>query len=1332
MNRPRISWSNVAKALLMCVLLLLLGFSGLLWYVTTDSFQQMARSRVVAALERATGGKVELGAFHAVPLRRQMEVRDLTIHGKEPTGAQSYAHVDRMIAVINLPSSLGARLTFHSLILLHPVIHVISYPDGSTNQPTPAQKGGSALEQLFSLSAGKLEVKKGEVIWQDQRIPLDFSSNDVSANLNYSFLHRRYSGDLAVGRAETQFDGLRPVAWSGHSAFTFDRNGVQIQSLQATSGRSQINGSGIHLDIPTLKANGNYDLNIDIAEVSAITRQREVKAGTLHLSGNGSWSPQGFASTGDFDLQAMAWQNKTFSGRGLSARGKFSVDPRQISLSKAEGEFLRGTFVADADVVNWQAKENAVKSEQQRGIMVIKSKNLSLADLLGGLGRSFRSVRGLTFAGDISAATVMQWKQSVEDADARIVADVTPPTKVPNGRVPLTASAHAIYDFRTGNVQLAGLSVATPSTQLSASGALTSSVKISFSTSDLREWQSVITQLFPSGLPLVVHGHAAFNGNAAGSSSNLRLAGNLQLRDFDTTVRTKAHEPERKVHWDSLNADVQASPTNLSLRNAYLRREDATVRLNGTAGLDDWAIVPESPLRMRLDVQNANADELSNFIGYDHDVSGKLSAGLQLSGTRQSPEGQGTLSLLNGSIRGQTIDSANATLALNGSQLTIKSLAFARGPARIAGNGDYNLKSRSMQLKVRGTEFDLASFLPLRVQPGLDGKVDFSAEAHGTTVAPEVSADVHLRNLTVNGHFEGDFLLNAQSRGPDVHLAGHSDFKDASLEIDGNVHARDRWPAGMNFHFSHLDADPFLDSLLRKRVVRHSTVAGDMQLQGPLRDPEQLSLSGNLSDLYAEAGKTQLRNDGPIRFTLSAASFKLDTFHVVGENTDLSGAGSLQLTGDRAIDFQAHGKVDLKLLQNYDPDITSSGAITGEGVVTGTLDAPLVKGALKVQNGAISDLNLPSALSDINGTLRFNQNQVTIENLNARVGGGTVGFTGHADIAGKLSSFELHATADAVRLRYPPGVSSTANADLSWSGTASGSMLSGDITVNKLGFTPGFDFAAYLERTAQVSSLPQTDPVLNKIRLDIHLATTPELQMQTSVIRLQGSADMRLRGSAAKPILLGRADVFEGEAYFNGTKYRLERGGVSFTNPAVTTPFLDLEAVTRVRDYDVTLSLTGDISKPNGLKVNYRSDPPLPTADIIALLAFGQTTEESAQLQQTNQSAFNQQASSAMLAAALNATLNNRAQRLFGNSRIKIDPQGLTSETSTITQSGPAVTIEQQVKDNLTVSYTTDVSQTSQQVIRAEYNLSKNVSIVAIRDQNGVVSFDVKIRRRKR
>jgi translocation and assembly module TamB len=60
------------------------------------------------------------------------------------------------------------------------------------------------------------------------------------------------------------------------------------------------------------------------------------------------------------------------------------------------------------------------------------------------------------------------------------------------------------------------------------------------------------------------------------------------------------------------------------------------------------------------------------------------------------------------------------------------------------------------------------------------------------------------------------------------------------------------------------------------------------------------------------------------------------------------------------------------------------------------------------------------------------------------------------------------------------------------------------------------------------------------------------------------------------------------------------------------------------------------------------------------------------------------------------------------------------------------VTIEQQVQNNLTLTYTTNVAQASQQIIQVEYNLTRNVSIVALRDQNGVVSFDLRVRRRKK
>jgi translocation and assembly module TamB len=189
----------------------------------------------------------------------------------------------------------------------------------------------------------------------------------------------------------------------------------------------------------------------------------------------------------------------------------------------------------------------------------------------------------------------------------------------------------------------------------------------------------------------------------------------------------------------------------------------------------------------------------------------------------------------------------------------------------------------------------------------------------------------------------------------------------------------------------------------------------------------------------------------------------------------------------------------------------------------------------------------------------------------------------------------------------------------------------------------------------------------------------------------------------------------------------MERGEVTFTNPVTTTPVLDLQAATHVREYDITVNLNGEFDK---LNLTYHSEPPLPSSDIISLLALGQTQAQSAQLQSSGQQNFTQQASSAALAEALNSALSSRSRSLFGISHIKVDPQGLNTETSPTT-SAPAVTIEQQVKDNFTITYSTNVSQTSQQIIQAEYNFTRNVSILGIRDYNGVISFELRVRQRR-
>jgi translocation and assembly module TamB len=1318
-------------------LCLLLMLSALLWYITTDSFQQTVRQRLTAAIERATGGRAELGSFHVVPLHFQVEVRDLTIHGREAPAQRPLVHVDSMTAVVDLSSVLGARMAFRSLLLVRPVVHVIYYPDGSTNQPTPQQRTGATFDQLLAISVSHLEVRQGELFVQDQRFPLELAATDVAARLNYSFLHRHYSGDISVGKAETQFDGYRPVAWGGKAEFSIGRDEVQLQSLDATSEHSRLQGAGTISDFQHPTFHGTYHLQLDLGQAAAIARQPRTLSGMMGVRGSVAWSREAYSSAGDFELNGAGWNDRSFATKDVSATGKFSLDPQKIAVTRVQGRALRGSFSSEIEVSNWDRTEAAVhgKHTGQSGTALIRARDISLSDLLSSLGPQYRDVKAVKLAGSVSGSSEIRWKESISDAQISSTLSVVRPSRAAPGQLPLTAAAHFSYDAHPASLQITDLTASTPATQIRASGTLakTSSLRLSLTSDNVGEWTPLISVLFPEGLPLAVAGRASFNGTVSGSIDNPVYGGNLQLHDFDTSV-ARENQPAALLHWDSLNADLQVSATSLGIHNALFRRGGSSVRLDGSVGFQNWKTQPDSAIHLSADVQNVSARDVQALSGKDVGAAGNINARMNVSGTTSQPEGQVSFTWLNGSIRGYGFDSLNASAALAKGKVTFQSVEVARGDSQVSGKGWFDPGTRMFNADVGGSNFQVSELTPLegsRVK--LAGTMDFSAKASGTIDAPDVNGHLHVHNLTFNDEAAGDYLIDAVTHGSDLHVSGHSEFAKSELQIEGNIRLREQWPARVDFHFNHLDVDPFLVSYLHGHVTGHSAIAGDLILQGPLRDPSRLTLTATVTDLYADIEKVQIRNDGPLRFTLTERTLNISSLHLLGENTDFSAAGSMQMSGERQLNLHGKGTLGLQLVHSYDPDLTGSGTLAGEVAVTGTANAPLVRGNLQVENAAISDINLPSALSDLNGTLQFSQNQVTIEKLTGRTGGGTISFAGHAQVSGKLVNFDLTADADSVRLRYPPGVSSTATASLRWNGSSRGSLLSGDITVIKLGVTPGFDFGAYLARSIQASSLPQTDPVLNNIRLDLHVVTAPDLQMQTSVLRLRGDGDLRVRGNAAKPVLLGRADVFEGEAYFNGTKYRLERGGVTFgtpaaSNAAATVPVVDFEATTHVRDYDITLAVTGPADRP---KLNYRSEPPLPTNDIIGLLAFGQTTEESAALQQNSQSAFSQQASNAMLAAALNATLNNRTQRLFGNSRIKIDPQGLETETSP-TQSGPAVTIEQQVKDNLTLTYTTNVAQTSQQIIRAEYYVSRNVSVVAIRDQNGVVSFDVKIRRRKR
>ena len=94
--RRRRIWKYLLSAFLVCLLVL----GGLAWYATTNSFQAMVRHRLIAELEKTTGGRVELGSFHTSPFRLRVEVRNLTIHGTEGPDQIPYFHAASVVAEV--------------------------------------------------------------------------------------------------------------------------------------------------------------------------------------------------------------------------------------------------------------------------------------------------------------------------------------------------------------------------------------------------------------------------------------------------------------------------------------------------------------------------------------------------------------------------------------------------------------------------------------------------------------------------------------------------------------------------------------------------------------------------------------------------------------------------------------------------------------------------------------------------------------------------------------------------------------------------------------------------------------------------------------------------------------------------------------------------------------------------------------------------------------------------------------------------------------------------------------------------------------------------------
>lgn len=1342
---PREPKNRKRQAAIGIALLALVIAAGV--YLSSDSFADRVRLKVIAKLEEITGGRVELKAFHWNLSKLQFEADDLTIHGLEPSGEAPYAHADRLDIQVKIISLFSGEIGLHFAGLERPVIHIMVLPDGSTNQPVPKverEHKGSAIEELFRLAMDRFEMHDGVLLWNDQRIPFDLAGEQLKSTITYDAQGNKYDGSIGIGRLETKYKRFRPLLSSAEVEFSLRRSAVELKALRWSAAGSKFLAHGSLKDFANPNAQLVYHAVLDLRQAGEILLIPALRGGTVQVDGQGSYTLKDFSSSGKMTLRNLHYQDANFDLASVQGGSDFSIRPKQIAFSKLQIRAFGGSASGVANIMNWASLPDEKGKDQQTGSGHFDVEGVQLVSVIQSLAPKMAQAK---VAGKAGGTIDVSWQGAVTNTRAVVALDVAPPSMPAPDDIPVTAVVRADYDLAAAAVKLQQLSAATRTTRLNAAGELgrtRSRIDLSLNTTDLREFQPALAAMASTRIPVQLSGRASFNGTITGTTKLPRIVGHLDARDFDS-IMAPASQPKVtnatlppvgpagktvQMHWDRLIADIDLSPSQASVKHGVLQRGSSQIRFDGTTALTKYSFTDASRFSATVALSNATIGELQSLAGYSYPIDGVLNLRARVSGTRNDLSGNSEIRVANGIAYGETFQNMLADLRFlhQDVQITRFALTQSTGGSQVSGNGAYNLQTKAFRFDLAGHDFRLARIKQLQTQKlQLAGVGDFHATGSGTPEAPVINAQLHLRQLVVNGEAAGDLDAEAETHGPDLKLTARSRFQQASLNVDGTVRMRELWPGRISLAFANFDIDPLLRARMGGRVTGHSKLAGSLQLEGPMRQPRLLTARGDFSQVQLEVESVKLQNDGPVRFTYAGQKVQLEQLHIVGEGTDLSAKGTIELAGERNLHLRGEGKVNLKLLQYFDPDVLSYGLANALMDIGGTLDKPDINGKVEIINAGVSLIDLPNGLSNINGTFVFSQNRLQVEKLVAKTGGGELNLGGYITLEKQLY-FALTATGHDIRLRYPPGVSAVASADLKLAGTIKNSTLSGDVTVNRFGLNPRFDFALYLARSNQPPTPPNPDSPLNNLHLDVHVTTAPELQVQTSLAKVSGDADLRIRGTALNPVVLGRINVVEGDVFLNGTKYSLERGDILFANPVGIQPVLNLEATARVRDYDITIGFHGPVDK---LTTTYRSDPPLPTADIIALLAFGRTREEGA-LTTTQQSSFTTTASNAILGEALNATLSSRVQKLFGVSRIKIDPNSQQEDVGVSDCRGFCVTIEQQVSDKVTLTYITNPSQSAQQIIQAEFNINRNLSIVGVRDQYGVVGFDVKWKQRKR
>ncbi len=300
-----------------------------------------------------------------------------------------------------------------------------------------------------------------------------------------------------------------------------------------------------------------------------------------------------------------------------------------------------------------------------------------------------------------------------------------------------------------------------------------------------------------------------------------------------------------------------------------------------------------------------------------------------------------------------------------------------------------------------------------------------------------------------------------------------------------------------------------------------------------------------------------------------------------------------------------------------------SGPIAIGADFSGRVQNPQLVGLVRADNLTYVNEQYGTRITNLALRGRFGGNRVEITQLSGRAGEGTVTGRGSIGLAAD-AGFPIDVSLEFAnaRLARSDDIAATATGNLAITNGPGGALIAGNLALGEVRYQFVRQAAAEVRQLAGVrrrgepiappNENPGDDRVPSIWRLDLRLNADNRIYVSGMGLDSEWSADLRVEGTTATPVITGTLEMIRGELSLAGRRFEVRRGHVAFNGSRPPNPRIDLEATSDIDGVDVGIVVSGSSTNP---QIAFTSSPGLPQDEVVSRILFGSSVTEISALQ---------------------------------------------------------------------------------------------------------------------